>query len=54
MSELKKISMELNQKISNSKLRGDEVLNGIAYDVKTKKTYLTGKDWKVIFEIEFL
>ncbi len=31
-----------------------EVLNGIAYDDKTGKIYLTGKNWNKIFEIELI
>jgi len=30
----------------------DNVLNGIAYDEKTKKIYVTGKRWPVLYEIE--
>ncbi len=29
-----------------------DVLNGIAYDPRTKKTYLTGKYWKRLYEIK--
>lgn len=29
------------------------VLNGIAYDSVTNKTYITGKDWPALFEVEF-
>ena len=28
-----------------------DVLNGIAYDSKTKKLYITGKNWPKIFEL---
>ena len=31
----------------------NDVLNGIAYDSTTGKTYITGKDWPALFEIEF-
>lgn len=34
-------------------LEPGEVINGIAWDSKTKEFYLTGKDWTVIFNIEF-
>ena len=36
------------------KLRDDrtDVLNGIAYNPETKKTYLTGKYWKRLYEIK--
>jgi glutaminyl-peptide cyclotransferase len=30
----------------------DEVLNGIAYDSTTKKMFITGKRWPVLFEIQ--
>lgn len=30
-----------------------EVLNGIAYNRKTKKTYITGKYWSRLFEVKF-
>ena len=30
-----------------------EVLNGIAYNPKTKKTYITGKYWSSLFEVQF-
>lgn len=31
----------------------DFVLNGIAYDSTTKKTYITGKSWPLLFEVKF-
>ena len=34
--------------------RGDEVLNGIAYNEVTRRYYLTGKDWPLVFELDFL
>jgi glutamine cyclotransferase len=30
-----------------------EVLNGIAYNPKTGKTYITGKFWTSLFEVAF-
>lgn len=30
---------------------GAEVLNGIAYDPESKKIYITGKWWPLLFEI---
>jgi glutamine cyclotransferase len=30
----------------------EAVLNGIAYDAKTKRLFVTGKDWPQLFEIE--
>lgn len=31
-----------------------DVLNGIAYDVATKRIFVTGKNWKRVFEIEII
>jgi len=31
----------------------NDVLNGIAYDALTQKTYITGKRWPVLFEVQF-
>jgi glutamine cyclotransferase len=31
----------------------EDVLNGIAYDSVTGKTYITGKRWPLIFEVQF-
>jgi glutamine cyclotransferase len=30
----------------------DAVLNGIAYDAKEKRLFVTGKDWPKLFEIQ--
>jgi len=39
--------------IINLPMRGpDDVLNGIAYDSKQKRLYVTGKHWPSLFEIE--
>lgn len=35
-------------------LRNGEVLNGIAYDSKTDKLYMTGKNWPSMFQVEFI
>jgi glutaminyl-peptide cyclotransferase len=32
----------------------DAVLNGIAWDARTDKLYLTGKDWPVLFEVKIV
>lgn len=32
----------------------NDVLNGIAYNSKTKKLYVTGKDWDKLFEVEIV
>ena len=39
-----------------SRLRDNrtDVLNGIAYDPATRKTYLTGKYWKRLYEVELV
>ena len=42
--------------LRNQYLAGDtnaEVLNGIAYNPKTKNFYITGKNWPLLFEIKF-
>ena len=31
-----------------------EVMNGIAYDATTGKTYVTGKNWAALFEVNFI
>ncbi len=36
-----------------SRFPGAEELNGIAYDSATKKTFITGKKWPVIYEIKW-
>ncbi|HMS17168.1 MAG TPA: glutaminyl-peptide cyclotransferase [Planctomycetota bacterium] len=36
-----------------SKLKPDEVLNGIAYDATRKVFLVTGKNWPHLFEVEF-
>ena len=53
VSELSKIAGNLKRKLDNRDLKSDEVINGIAYDSKTKDFYLTGKNWNVIFNIAF-
>lgn len=32
----------------------NDVLNGIAYDAKNKKLYVTGKDWDTLFEVKII
>lgn len=39
---------------ANLKDSRTDVLNGIAFDPETKKTYLTGKYWKRLYEIELI
>lgn len=43
--DLAAVSASLNLRDSEA------VLNGIAYDAKTEKLYVTGKDWPALFEI---
>ncbi len=38
---------------TRTKYAGAEVLNGIAYNPKTKKIYVTGKYWPALYEINF-
>ena len=33
---------------------GTDVLNGIAYDSKTGKIYLTGKNWPKLYEVKLI
>ena len=32
---------------------GGDVMNGIAFNAKTSKTYMTGKNWSKLFEVRF-
>lgn len=45
---------ELEQLVSQSQslVKGDEVLNGIAYDEPNKRLFVTGKHWGKLFEIQ--
>ncbi len=36
----------------NTLSNGDSVLNGIAYDAKTKRIWVTGKNWDKLYEIK--
>lgn len=38
----------------DQKLKNDDVLNGIAYDKETNHLFVTGKNWKKLFEIELI
>ncbi len=44
----------LSKLIENSKKSVDYVLNGIAYDPKTERLFVTGKNWDKMFEIELI
>lgn len=43
---------DIDKKIKASYPKAD-VLNGIAYDAATGKTYITGKNWPQLYEIKF-
>jgi glutamine cyclotransferase len=47
--------MDLSKQVSEvkSKYSDAEELNGIAYDSISRKTYITGKKWPVIYEIKW-
>jgi glutaminyl-peptide cyclotransferase len=36
----------------NQKVDGESVLNGIAYDAKKDRLFVTGKQWPWVFQIE--
>ncbi len=38
----------------NQKINAESVLNGIAYDAKRDRLFVTGKQWPFIFEIKML
>ncbi|SNR15051.1 glutaminyl-peptide cyclotransferase [Tenacibaculum jejuense] len=40
--------------LKEQKLESDDVLNGIAYDTKNNRLFVTGKHWGKLFEIEIL
>ena len=47
--------LELNEIIPDEyRSHGDYVLNGIAYDRKKKRFFVTGKMWPHVFELELL
>jgi len=37
-----------------SRIPPAEVLNGIAYDAKGKRIFVTGKKWQHLFQVEFV
>lgn len=39
--------------MTNKSIRYDECLNGIAFNRETKKLFITGKNWPVMYDIEF-
>ena len=51
-----KVLQEIDGSILKEKGQGadQEVMNGIAYNPETKKTYMTGKNWIALFEVEFV
>lgn len=46
----------LKEKIGNAASLDplNDVLNGIAYDAKTKRLFVTGKDWDTLFEVKII
>ena len=40
----------VNQYLSN--VPNMDVMNGIAYNAKTKNFYITGKNWPILFEVK--
>ena len=38
----------------HSARRGDDVLNGIAYDAASRKIYVTGKNWPQLYQIDVI
>jgi glutaminyl-peptide cyclotransferase len=40
--------------INNAENIGENVLNGIAYDQKSERLFVTGKRWSKIFEIKLV
>lgn len=43
-----------NLKPSTLRYNREAVANGIAYDAQTKKLYMTGKNWPVLYEVELI
>lgn len=43
-----------NEIKKSQKLKVDDVLNGIAYDAKNNRIFVTGKNWAKLFEIELV
>ena len=44
--------IDLSTLYPKSARSGDAVLNGIAYDAKAKRLFVTGKNWPQLYEIE--
>ena len=50
-----KVLQEINATSLVRKGQGTgEVLNGIAHNSTTGKTYMTGKNWEKLFEVDFV
>ena len=45
-------SIDLSSVVTRTRHEPEEVLNGIAYDVKRRRLFVTGKDWSEILEIK--
>lgn len=48
-----KIDLSRQVAEAKSKYPGAQEMNGIAYDSTTRKTYITGKKWPVIYEVRW-
>ena len=46
------VPAEIKQKRATDQNFAEKVLNGIAYDPKTKRIFITGKEWPVLYEIQ--
>ena len=53
MDKLRSIAVDINQQLHRPHLLYDECFNGIAYDEETDRILLTGKNWPVMFDVEF-
>jgi glutamine cyclotransferase len=47
--------LDLSKQVAEAKAKylGAQEMNGIAYDSTTRKTYITGKKWPVIYEVRW-
>jgi glutaminyl-peptide cyclotransferase len=46
--------IEASELVAKGQGPTQDVLNGIAYNSETQKTYLTGKKWLALFEVKFV
>lgn len=52
-SSLLEAANKAEYSLTKSNLRFDECLNGIAFDPLSKRMFFTGKDWPVMFQVEW-